>query len=180
MGRDATHRIRLPKAPSSLASENNLFLSSREPSSTSLGSGYITLTWRGFCGNGKSPVLPQPHILHAHAKPVHLFLEVNNSTKLLNTRVRKETFSDVSMLANRCKEKQAAFSLLCSCHRIVSLDNVSDVSACVILGKHSRKKKGLSQNPHARLFYTFPSWAGHTSSQEIKAVAQEAAVFTVT
>lgn len=159
-----------PRLTSSLASENNLLPSSREPSSASRGSGSITSLWEGSVAAGGLTF----SLSHAYCTPVPnlcIFFWMWTITKLLNTCVRKEIFSDISALTNRWKEKQAAFFLLCSCHRIVPVDNVSDVSDCVILGKGSRKKKGLSQNPHARLFYTFSSWASHKFSQEIKAVA---------
>lgn len=51
----------------------------------------------------------QSCMLRGCAEPVHLFLDVNNGITVLNTWGRKETFSDMSMLTNRCKEKQAAF-----------------------------------------------------------------------
>ena len=118
----------------------------------------------------RSHILSQSCMLPGCAKRVHLLLDVNNSIIVLNTWGRKETFSDISMLTNRCKENQAAFFLLCNCNRIVLVDKVSDIFACVILGKRSRKKKGLSQNPHATLYYTFSSSAGQQPSQEIKAI----------
>lgn len=92
----------------------------------------------------------------------------------------EKSFSDISLLTNRSKEKHTAFFLFSNCNRIVLVYKVTGIFTCVILGKHGRRKKGLIQNSHATLTQTFSSSAGQYPSQEIKAIVQEAAECTVT
>lgn len=146
----------------------------------------VALLWQWKCGRSHIPF--QSYTQHGWAEPVRLSVDINNNNIVLNAYRRKETFPNISRLTNRHKEKQTAFYFflfffLCHlqyCNRIILVVKVTDILACVIIGKHSRKKKVLSQNPHATPFYTLSNSAGQQPAQEIKAIVQEATECVVT
>lgn len=148
-----------------------------------MGSESVASLWVGLTAMGGQKVsCPLSVSCSCYTAAPNLYIFFGCEQQYHSTEYLREekTFSDISMLTNRCKEKQVAFFLFSNCNSIVLVYKVTGILTCVILGKHARKKKGLIQNPRATLAWNFSSSAGQQPSQEIKATVQKAAECTVT